>query len=541
MNRFFALIVILLVASGCNQPKLPADLIVINAKVYTVNDAFEVVEAMVVKDGKVVEVGTSETLQAKYEANETLDAEGRTIIPGMIDAHAHLYGLGLGFQSVDLVGTTSKKEALEKLAAFEANRNTPFISGRGWDQNDWEVKEFPTKEDLDSLFPNTPVALSRIDGHALWVNSKALEMAGVTADTKMPGGEVILKNGQPSGILVDQPMDLVFAIMPERTKELNAKALKEAEAACLKLGLTTVDDAGLDQDIIELIDSLQKSGEMKLRMYVMASNNPATLDYYLTKGKIKTDRLNVRSIKVYADGALGSRGAALKAPYTDQHGHYGAMITTEADLNSLAKRIKDAGYQMNTHAIGDSANVAVLRAYTEALKDEKDARWRVEHAQVVDLADMQYFSNNILPSVQPTHATSDMYWAEDRLGPERIKGAYAYQTLLKKAGMVALGTDFPVEQVNPMYTFYAAIARKDLKGYPDNGYHMEEALTREEALRGMTIWAAYSNFEENEKGSLESGKVADFVILDTNLMECDEKEIPNIKVLGTYINGEKVY
>ena len=238
---------------------------------------------------------------------------------------------------------------------------------------------------------------------------------------------------------------------------------------------------------------------------------------------------------------MGSRGATLKEPYSDKHGHYGDMITTEEDMRTLANRIVEAGYQMNTHAIGDSANISVLRAYKAALKDTEDARWRVEHAQIVAMSDFDYFSKNIIPSVQPTHATSDMYWAEDRVGPDRIKGAYAYKTLLDKAGIVALGTDFPVEKVNPMYTFYAAVARKDLKAYPEGGYQMKDALSREETLKGMTIWAAYSNFEENEKGSIEAGKFADFTVLDTDLMNCPENEIPNIKVLGTYIHGEKVF
>ncbi len=309
----------------------------------------------------------------------------------------------------------------------------------------------------------------------------------------------------------------------------------------MKLGLTTVNDAGLDREIIELIDSLQQNGELSLRVYAMVSNSKENLDYYLAKGKIKTDRLNIRSIKIYADGALGSRGAVLKNKYSDMPHHFGAMITPMNQLDSLAKIIAKAGYQMNTHAIGDSANVSVLKVYTKALKNEIDPRWKVEHSQIVSLSDFDYFSKKIIPSIQPTHATSDMYWAEDRVGSERIKGAYAYKTLLSKSGIVALGTDFPIEKVNPMYTFYAAVARKDLENYPENGYRMEEALTREETLKGMTIWAAYSNFEENEKGSIETGKFADFTILDTDIMTCKEDDIPKTKVIATYINGEKVY
>ncbi len=540
MNAF-KIILPLLVFFSCNDTKTSVDLLVLNAKVYTVNEHFEMAQAFAIKDGKILEVGTSEELQEKYRSDQVLDLGGKTILPGLIDAHTHLYGYGLGLQNVDLVGTTSKLEVLQKLAAFENGKHSNFISGRGWDQNDWPIKEFPTKKELDSLFPETPVALRRIDGHALWVNSKALEMAGITAATKMEGGEVVLQDGSPSGILIDTPMRLVFDVMPAPSREISIKALKDADEACTKLGLTTVNEAGLDREIIELIDSLQQSGDLKLRVYAMVSNSEENLEYYLNKGILKNNRLNVRSVKVYGDGALGSRGAALRAPYSDMPHHYGAMITTQSQLDSLAQRIVTAGYQMNTHAIGDSANISVLRAYSKALKGKVDARWKIEHAQVVSLDDFDVFSKNIIPSVQPTHATSDMYWAEDRLGSARIKGAYAYKTLLNKAGIIALGTDFPIEHINPMYTFYAAVARKDLKQYPEGGYRMEEALSREETLKGMTIWAAYSNFEENEKGSLEVGKFADFVVLDQDPMECPEASIPNIKVLETYINGEKVY
>lgn len=516
-------------------------MILTNAKIYTVNEGFEIAEAFAVKDGKIVEVGTSETILLKYTAEEQLNAEGKTLLPGFIDAHAHLYNFGLGLQNVDLVGTTSKEEALQKMVAFQKEKNSEFIFGRGWDQNDWPVKEFPTKKELDSLFPETPVALSRIDGHALWVNSKTLEMAGITSATKMEGGEVVLEDGEPTGILIDTPMDLVFSIMPKPTKEVSIRALLDAEEVCTSLGLTTVNDAGLDKEIIELIDGLQQNNEMKLRVYAMVSNSKENLEYYLTKGIVKTPKLNVRSVKVYGDGALGSRGAALRAPYSDKHNHYGAMITNSAQLDSLATAIFNAGYQMNTHAIGDSANISVIRAYKKVLEGKTDARWKIEHAQIVSLSDFDAFSKNIIPSVQPTHATSDMYWAEDRVGPDRIKGAYAYKTLLNKAGLVALGTDFPVEHVNPMYTFYAATVRKDLKQYPENGYRKEEALSREETLKGMTIWAAFSNFEEHEKGSIEAGKFADFIIIDKDIMTCPEDEIPNIKVLKTFINGEKVF
>tara|TARA_R110000823_G_scaffold22143_2_gene66393 strand:- start:24393 stop:26030 length:1638 start_codon:yes stop_codon:yes gene_type:complete len=542
MKKLFFLLLAISIAS-CAPEKLSADLLIKNATIYTVDKDFSIANAVVVKDGKILEIGLKPELELKYNIKETYNAKGNTVVPGLIDAHAHLYGLGLSLQQVDLVGTTSFDEILGRVIAFQQEKNTEYIIGRGWDQNDWDDKNFPTKKELDSLFPDTPVSLRRIDGHAMLVNSKALELAGITSKTKVAGGEIVLENGEPTGIIIDAPMGLISKTFPDITEEVSTQALLEAEKICLQYGLTTVDDAGLSKNIIELIDALQKEGKFKLRMYAMVSNSPENRDYYLNKGIYKTDRLNVRSFKVYSDGALGSRGAAMREPYSDMPGHYGAMIANADSLKFLAEKIATSEFQMNTHAIGDSANIAVLRAYKKALEGKTDRRWRVEHAQIISAEDFNYFddNNNILPSVQPTHATSDMYWAEDRVGAERIKGAYAYKELLNKAGSIALGTDFPVENVNPMYTFYAAVARKDLKNYPENGFQMKDALTREEALKGMTIWAAFANFEENEKGSIEVGKFADFTILDKDIMKVDEKELPNTKVVATFINGEMVF
>jgi hypothetical protein len=316
--------------------------------------------------------------------------------------------------------------------------------------------------------------------------------------------------------------------------------LIKAQDICFGYGLTTVNDAGLDRNVIEIIDSLQQTGDLKIRVYAMVSGTPKNVDYYLNKGIVKTDRLDVRSFKFYADGALGSRGALLRKPYSDKPNHYGLQLTDLKTFDTYAKRIANSEYQMNTHAIGDSANHAVLRIYKNALEGKKDRRWKIEHAQVISPEDFKLF-DDIIPSVQPTHATSDMYWAEDRLGHERIKGAYAYKELLNHYGKVALGTDFPVEQVSPFLTFYAAVARQDVKGYPEDGFQMENALSREETLKGMTIWAAYSNFEEDEKGSIEAGKFADFIILDKNIMYVPVKEIPEMKTIQTFVGGESVF
>ncbi|MFV0572240.1 MAG: amidohydrolase [Xanthomarina gelatinilytica] len=538
--KYSLFILILLTIFSCQKEKQQVDTLVINANVYTVNSNFDKAEAFAIKDGKFFQVGTSKDLQNTFEADTIMDAKGQAVFPGFIDAHCHFYGLGMNLQKVDLTGTTSFDEVMKRVLDYQNERQSEFIIGRGWDQNDWEDKSFPNKKLLDALFPKTPVALTRIDGHAMLCNQAALDLANITTNTTIDGGEIIIEDGELTGVLIDNPMELVEAIFPKPNRELQINALLDAQNICANLGLTTVSDAGLHREVIELMDSLQQTGDLHMRVYAMVSNTKDNLDYYLTKGKIKTDKLNVQSVKVYADGALGSRGAALKAPYSDKEHHFGAMVIGLEDFKTLASRIEAANYQMNTHAIGDSANRFVLQTYEKTLQGETDRRWRVEHAQIITDNDFELFKNkNIIPSIQPTHATSDMYWAEDRLGAERIKGAYAYKTLLNASGKVALGTDFPVEQVSPFLTFYAAVSRQDVKGYPEGGFNLQDGLSREETLKGMTIWAAYANFEEDEKGSIEVGKFADFIILDQDIMTTDVKNIPNIKVEQTYIGGVK--
>lgn len=533
--------IILLLSFGsllfsCTE-KEHVEIIVKNATAYTVNTNFDTVESFAIKDGKFVAVGTNIEIEEKYNAPTVIDAKNKAVFPGFIDGHCHFYRLGLQQQKVDVTGTTSYDDVLQKLVSFQKEKGTNFITGNGWDQNDWEVKEFPTKEKLDSVFPNTPVAISRIDGHAMLVNQKALDISGITKESKTEGGEFIKKDGALTGVLVDNAMD--FLKIPEPSLKQQVEGLKSAEKINLDYGLTTVVDAGLDKEIIEVIDSLQNIGELKIRMYTMVSATQDNLDYYIEKGIMKTDRLNVRSFKVYGDGALGSRGAAMKKPYSDRENHFGALIYSPERYAEIAKQIAASDYQMNTHAIGDSTNYLILKIYNDVLKGQTDRRWRIEHAQIVDQPDFNLFKN-VIPSIQPTHATSDMYWAKDRVGEERIKGGYAFKKLLNTYGKVALGTDYPVEQVNPFLTFYAAVARKDLKNYPENGFQTENALTREETLKGMTIWNAYANFEDNEKGSIEVGKFADFIILDQDIMTVDINKVPTTTVLETYLNGEKV-
>ena len=530
------ILIISIIFIGC---KSEVDLIVYNGNIYTVDNDFKVANAIAIKDGLFYDIGENE-IKNKYHSKETINLNGATVLPGLIDAHCHFYGLGLNQQVINLVGTLSFDEVVSKIK-LNSNINSKVIKGSGWDQNDWDIKEFPKKSRLDMLYPNTPVVLERIDGHAYLVNQKALDLAKITVDTKSSDGTIVKKNGKLTGILIDGPMDLIDNILPELSLNEKKQALLNAEKICFKNGLTTVDDAGLSKEIILLIDSIQKKKELKIRIYAMISNSKSNLDYFLAKGPIKTPQLNVSSVKIYGDGALGSRGATLKTPYHDDPNNYGKLITNPSELKNLATRIAEANFQMNTHAIGDSTVKLLIDTYSKVLENKKDPRWRIEHSQIIDLEDMKGFNNKILPSVQPTHATSDMYWAEDRVGSTRIKGAYAYKTLLNKSKVIGLGTDFPVEKVNPFHTFYAAISRKDMNGYPENGFEFENALSREETLKGMTIWAAYLNFEENEKGSIEKGKLADFIVIDRDVMSVKIDETYKTKVLKTFVSGDLVY
>ncbi|MBC7827278.1 MAG: amidohydrolase [Chitinophagaceae bacterium] len=549
MNSYLLFLYIILSLSCASKTKI--DILVYDAIIYTVDSSFSVVEAMAIKDGKILATGTSARLLQQFDAKEKLDAKGKYIYPGFIDAHAHFFEYGLGLQTVDLTGTRGWEECVERIIKFIAkdsvtksrySQKGSWIIGRGWDQNDWIKKDFPDKEALDLLFKNIPILLTRIDGHAAIANQAALDLAGIGSDTKLTGGDVELKNGKPTGILIDNAIELVTSEIPRNSEKQTEEALMAAQRNCFAVGLTTIDDCGLNRPDVELLEKLQKNGALKMRLYVMLSDHPSNYQFLFNRGKIKTDRLHVRSFKVYADGALGSRGACLLKPYSDKPAQSGFLLSNKEHFDSVATIIYEKGFQMCTHAIGDSGNRVVLNTYGSYLKGQNDRRWRIEHAQVVDSADFPLFGRySIIPSVQPTHATSDMYWAIDRLGREREKGAYAYNDLLKQNGWIALGTDFPVEDISPFKTFYAAVVRKDAAGWPNNGYQVENALNAENAIRGMTIWAAKSNFEEHEKGSLENGKFADFIILDKDILKTAGADILTIQVLKTYVNGETVY
>lgn len=541
MKRLFLLGVLVVFLLSCQQ-KESCDQVFYNAKIYTLDKDSLIADAMAVLNGRIVAVGKKDDLFKKYQAKERTDLNGNTVYPGFIDAHCHFYGYGINLSEADLSGTDSWQAVLDTIINFATANPEGWLVGRGWDQNDWAIKAFPTKKQLDSLFPDRPVFLQRVDGHACIVNQKALDLANINATTKITGGEIVLIDGRPSGLLLDNAMDVLQRSMPVPSDAVIKVALLKAQSNCLAVGLTTVSDAGLMKNVVTIIDSLHRNTLLKIRVYAMLADNDENKNFFFSTGPYKTDRLTVRAIKYYADGALGSRGALLLKPYSDAPDTRGLQLNSRAYFEEQAMLCNKNGFQMCTHAIGDSANRMILQVYGKILGGINDKRWRIEHCQVIAPDDFELFQRySIIPSVQPTHATSDMYWAMDRLGVFRIRGAYAYRDLLSQNGWLANGSDFPVESINPLFGFYAAVARKDQNNFPEDGFEMKNALTRMEALKAMTIWAAAANFEDEVKGSIEIGKVADFVVLDRDIMTVAEAELFKATVEATYINGEKVY
>lgn len=512
-----------------------------NATIYKVDDSFGMEEALAVRDGKIFAIGPEREIMNQYQSKVTIDAKKQFVYPGFIDAHSHFIAYGKSLQSVNLVGTKSWEECLERIVDFAESHPNGWITGRGWDQNDWEVKEYPTFSELNELFPKRPVLLRRIDGHGAVANSSALELAGITSTTEVEGGFIEKNENGLTGILVDRAVSLVSQKVPEITEEEVKAAIQQAEKDCFEVGLTTVTDAGLSANEIQLLQKMHSDSILLMDVYAMVSNTTDDVDFLFSSGGIKTSKLSVNSVKVYADGALGSRGARLLAPYSDDPHNHGMLLTSAVEMRELARRLYDAGFQMNTHCIGDSANRLVLQIYGEVLGGVNDKRWRIEHSQVVDSLDFKLYQDfTIIPSIQPTHATSDMYWAEDRLG-KRIKTAYAYQQLLAQNSMVALGTDFPIEGISPLETFYSAVFRRDHSGYPEDGFRLEDGLTPEQALRGMTIWAALASFEEDKKGSLELGKKANITILNRDLMTIRQEDFEALEVTYTIVDGKVAF
>ena len=520
------------------------DLIVYNAKVYTVDSLFSQKEAFAVKGGVFVDIGTSAEIRAKYTAKEVIDAEGKVIYPGFYDAHAHFLMLADMLGRVNLNGAKSYNEVIERLRIYEQrNPDKKWIIGSGWDQNLWEDKSFPTKDSLDKYFPETPIFLSRIDYHTALVNSKALDIAQLDTTRPVPGGLMAVDSlGNLTGILIDNAMELVSRHIPVMEERQLLSGLRKAQDSLFSVGLTSIVDAGLSTEELEHLKKFYEQDSLKIRNYAMIAGTARDIERYVREGIYESERLTIRSVKLMADGTLGSRGAALLQPYSDDTLTQGFLLQNPKELDNIIRRVSRTPFQISTHAIGDSANRLVLDIYGKYLKNGEKRRWRIEHAQVVSPPDFAKFAQfHIIPSVQPTHATSDMYWAENRLGTERINDAYAYKKLLTQYGKLALGSDFPVEHYNPLYGFHAAVARVDKSGFPEGGFQIENAITREQALRGMTIWAAFACFQEKKRGNIERGKDADFIILDQDIMEIPEHQLRDVQTLRTVIAGETVF
>lgn len=527
--------------SVCAAAQRSADLIIHNAKIYTVNQKFDVAETIAVTDGKIVGIGKSADILKKFKSKNIQNLHGKAVYPGFIDAHCHFTGYATDKWKCELWGTKSWEEIIGRMSEYAKTAPMQWLYGRSWDQNNWAVKEFPNKRKLDELFPNRPVYLKRVDGHAAVANQKALDIAGITVNTKVAGGEIEVKDGKLTGILIDNAMLLLEKHIPEISDEMAIQYFVKLQKECFSYGLTSLHDCGISTHTFSLLEKMQDQNLLNMKIFALLSDEPKTYDKWISKGRFTNGNITFGGYKVYSDGALGSRGACLLHDYSDKKDWKGFMLSEQKHFENLAGRLKSSDLQMCTHAIGDSANRMILKIYGDVLGIQNDRRWRIEHAQIVDKNDFSLFGQySIIPSVQPTHATSDMFWAEERIGKERLKHSYAYADLLNQNGWLPLGTDFPVEEINPIKTFYAAVARKDAKHFPVGGFQKENALSREQALRGMTIWAAKAAFQENELGSLEIGKSADFVVLNQDLMKVEEDRILNTKVLQTYSNGRKM-
>lgn len=567
---------VLITQTNCSK-EMP-DKIFYNGKIYSLDDKNSVYEAVAVKDGIIHDLGSTDELLKKYPDAEKINLNGAIVFPGFIDAHGHITGYGENILQIDLVGTKSQEE-IANLVRQKANnvREGDWILGVGWDQNDWEDKSWPTHEILDKVSPKNPVALTRIDGHALWVNKKALEIAGINKNTPNPeGGEIKKdKNGNPTGLLIDNAMNLVYKVIPPPTDEELEKTILVSTNNLVKYGITSVHDMGVSERTIKIYRKLADEGKLPIRVHAYVDGIGETWNKYLKEGKLigyANNFVNVDGVKLFVDGAMGSRGALMSEPYQDDPDNFGLMLLSEEQIYNVTRDAIRNGLQVATHAIGDSGNFLVLNAYQKAIEELKpqDARLRIEHVQVIRPEDIRRLADlKIIPSMQPVHATSDMPWAEARLGPERVKWSYAYKSVLKETKMIAGGSDFPVENPSVLEGIYAAITRQDKEGHPknaddvlklvkekkwviskegikdpgnfENGWYPDQKLTIDEAIKSFTKWAAYAVFEENKKGTIEIGKWADFTILDKDLYNILPDEILNTSVLMTIVNGKIVY
>jgi predicted amidohydrolase YtcJ len=541
MTKQLTIIAIFFLLTGCYQGR-EADLIIHNARIYSCDENFAIYEAMAVKDGKILELGPEREILNRYDCDNIIDAGLKPVYPGFHDSHCHFWSYAQTLSEVDLNGSKSFDEVVSRIVEFDKTNKGEWITGRGWDQTLWTENAFPVNDTLNVLFPDKPILIRRVDGHAALANAKALEIAGISPEQKIEGGLIGIAQGNLTGLLLDNAFDSVAKHVPDLEKNIKLDYLLEAEYNLFAEGITSINDAGIESKDRQQFIDWYANGDLSIKDYCMLSPDSSNMRFASENGVFKAGNLRIRSFKLVADGALGSRGACLLEPYHDDAHNHGFMVRTKEEIEEIALFAREIGYQVNTHAIGDSANRVILEIYADVVQDQPDHRWKIEHAQVVSPDDFHYFASiHIIPSVQPTHCTSDMRWAEDRLGKERVKFAYAYQLLLEKAGMLALGTDFPIERISALETFYAAITRMDKNGNPAGGFYPEQVLSRRDALMGMTYWGAYANFEETEKGSLETGKAADFVILTKDIMEIGPEEILKTFVEKTFLDGIEVY
>lgn len=547
MNKFPLVLTLLFISFACTSQ--PTQTTIINANGYTISgDSVLTFSTMIIENGKIVAVGDGEL--AETAQGEVIDLAGKTLLPGLIDAHGHVMGLGFQELQVNLARITSLEATLDTIKKYaEENPELEWIQGRGWNQTLWPENEFPTAADLDRIVPDRPVWLSRIDGHAAWANTKAMELANISMDTPDPNGGVIIRDhsGKATGIFIDAAENYINQIVPPPTEAEAEMALEKALQQMAKLGITSVHDAGVSADVWELYKKFADEQKMTARIYAMIGGAGNDFDKFAQNGPVVSyaeDRLALRSVKLYSDGALGSRGAALLEPYSDDPGNEGLLFATQDEFNKMVLKTMGKGFQTNIHAIGDKGNRVVLNAFEYALDSLGDTglRNRIEHAQIVSLEDIPRFKElGIIASMQPTHATSDMNMAENRVGAERIKGSYAWQKFLDQGTKVAAGSDFPVEHANPFYGLYSAVTRQDHSGNPPGGWYPEEAFSRAEALRAFTLHAAYAAHQEDLLGSLEPGKWADFIVIDRDYFTVPSSEIWQINVLQTWLAGEKVF
>ena len=532
-------------------PTFAAEVTVLTAaRIHTMDPAQPRAEAMAFDaSGSILALGNRDALLARYPAAARLQAGSATVVPGLIDAHGHVAGLGLTQLRADLAGTRSVGEVLQRLREFATDLPPgAWLLGRGWDQNTWPGQRFPTAADLDAAFPDRPVWLERVDGHAGWANSAAMAVVqrDLGSDWQPDGGRIERDaQGRPSGVFIDAAMALVESSMPELDAATAEHALQLGMQAAVAHGLTGVHDAGVSLAQLHRYQALADRGQLPLRINAMADGVGAALDALCSTGHYAhpSGRLQMRSVKLYVDGALGSRGAAMTEAYSDDPGNHGLLLMQPAALAEVTQRARDCDVQVATHAIGDRGNHEVLVAYAAALgADARDHRWRIEHAQVLAPADLPRLAQlGVIASMQPTHATSDMPWAGARVGPQRINGAYAWRQLRDSGARLALGSDFPVESVDPRLGLYSATTRSDREGLPVGGWHPQEKLTAYEALRGFTLDAAYAGFAEDQVGSLEVGKRADFVLLAQDPLAIAPEALPTLTVQATYVDGQAVY